>query len=49
MGVEGRAWLGVGCMGVFMVFILGVPAYIRRLFLVFESPVSVRLEQGSGY
>lgn len=25
MGFEGRVWLGVVCLGVFMVFILGVP------------------------
>lgn len=45
MGVEGR----VGCMSDFYGVYFGCSAYIRRLFVVSESSVSVRLEQGSDY
>jgi hypothetical protein len=49
MGVEGMAWLGVVCMSVFYGVYFGCSAYIRRLFVISESSVYVRLKQGSGY
>jgi hypothetical protein len=46
----GDVYFGGCCpQGVFRVFIFRCSAYIRRLLFVFlVSPVSVRLEQGSG-
>jgi len=44
MGIEGRSWLIVGCMGVFYGVYFRCSAYIRRIFIVSKSPVFVRLE-----
>jgi len=50
MGVEGRAWLGVMCRGVFYGVYFRCSANIRHLSFVFsELPVSVRLEHGCDF